>query len=328
MSDKVTQELLSHATKRKQTGKYGFDTKAEEIEPHVDLHGKNVIITGAFTGIGHETARVFATRGARVFVAGRGADRGAKIAEELKKSTNNPNIESLELDLSSLAAVRESANKFLALNIPLHYLVNNAGVMACPKGKTADGFETQIGVNHLGHFLFTNLLIPRLIQGAPSRVVVLSSSAHTVSSIRWDDINWEKGEYHEYLAYGQSKTANILFAVELNRRYKDQGVIANSLHPGFIQTELQRHLNEGVLAKVMAAPGTQDSTKYSMIPKTIPQGAATTLYAALSPDVSNGGYFCDDCEIATDPPAKDYALDPEAAKKLWTISEKLVGLSK
>jgi len=327
-SEELLQGLLQNANKRVQTGKYGFDSKAEDIEPQVNLKGKNVIVTGAFTGIGYETARVFASRGAHVYVAGRGVERGHKVVEELKKSTNNQHIESLELDLSSLASVREFAEKFNAKKVPLNYLINNAGVMACPQGKTKDGFETQIGTNHFGHFLLTNLLIPRLIEGAPSRVVSVASSAHTFSPIRWDDINWEKGPYTEFGAYGQSKTANILFAVELNRRYKDKGVIANSLHPGYIQTELQRHMDEKVMASLGSLTGMAESMKFSFAPKTAQQGAATSLYAALSPDVAEGGKFCDDCEISVDPPAQSYALDPEEAKKLWTLSEKAVGLSK
>eukprot|EP00026_Physarum_polycephalum_P011056 Phypoly_transcript_11251.p1 GENE.Phypoly_transcript_11251~~Phypoly_transcript_11251.p1 ORF type:complete len:331 (+),score=62.43 Phypoly_transcript_11251:183-1175(+) len=324
------QALRAKAVERKRvrTGKYGPETNAEDVEPQVDVHGKNVIVTGGYTGIGYETARVFAVRGARVFIVGRDATKGTKAVESLKTETKSNNIEFWECDLGSFASIRSFAEKFNALNVPLHYLINNAGVMNCPYGKTVDGLETQIGTNHFGHFLLTNLLVPSLIRGAPSRVVSVASSGHVFSKIRWDDMNWEKTPYNPVHAYGQSKTANILFAVEFNRRYKDQGVIANSLHPGSVRTELQRHSTQESIGEMLKEEALPLAFKYSCIPKTTQQGAATSVYAALSPDVAEGGLFCDDCQIAVDPPALPHAVDPEEAKKLWTISEEIVGLKK
>jgi len=180
----------------------------------------------------------------------------------------------------------------------------------------------QFGTNFVGHFLLTSLLLPRLLEGAPARVVNVSSSGHLFGGIRWDDINFEKGCYDTWESYGQSKSANILHAIELTRRYKDQGVIANSLHPGYIHTELQRH---GLTFSVMFKLPTmiKAATKYSSKPKTPGQGAATTMYAALSPDTAEGGKFYDDCQERD---TAKHACDPEEAKKLWEAAEKWVNV--
>lgn len=289
------------------------------------MSGKNVIVTGGYAGIGRETCRVFALAGAHVFLAGRDVPKANAVVEELKKETGNNNITPLELDLGSFASVRSSAEKFNKLNIPLHYLILNAGVMGTPYGKTKDGFETQFGTNVLGHFLFTNLLVPRLIEGAPSRVVSVSSAGHALGQINWEDVNFEKTPYNTWVAYGQSKTGNILFANELNRRYHDKGITANSLHPGNIgDTNLARHINVTELPQIMAGlQGVQDVMRYNLQPKTIPQGAATSLFAALSPDAARGGKFFFDCHEAEPMP---YASDPENGKKLWDLAAKLVAL--
>jgi len=305
--------------------KYGFETTAEEIARGHDLTGKNVIVTGGYSGIGRETARVFALQGANVFIIGRDLPKAKQAAEELKAETGKQHITALEADLSSFASVRSFAEQFNKLNLPLHYLILNAGVMACPYTKSKDGFELQFATNFLGHFLLTNLLLPRLLEGAPARVVSVSSSGHTASDILWDDYNFEKGTYHSWIAYGQSKTANILFAVELNRRYKDKGITANSLHPGYIRTELQRHVNPDTLTpeQFKTFPGIENALKYSINPKTVGQGAATTLYATLAPETAGGGKFYDDNHEVESLP---YASDPESAKKLWDLGAKLVGL--
>jgi len=232
----------------------------------------------------------------------------------------------MELDLASLASVRSSAEQFNKLNLPLHYLILNAGVMACPYGKTKDGFETQFGTKVLGHFLLANLLLPSLIRGAPARVVSVSSNGHIMSPILWDDVNFEKTTYDPFIAYGQSKTGNILFANEFNRRYKDKGVIASSLHPGFIMTDLGRHLDMSKIGEIMGKlPNIQDFAKYGggMTPKSVAQGAATTLYVALSPETAQGGKFYFDSHEAD---AYPHATDPENGKRLWELASKLVGL--
>jgi len=272
---------------------YGSHTTALEVARNYDLSGKNVIVTGGYTGIGRETSRVFALQGATVFVVGRDLAKATKAAEELKAETGK-NFTILELDLASFASIRSFVDKFNALNIPLHYLILNAGVMACPYTKTQDGFELQFGTNFLGHYLLANLLVPRLLEGAPSRVVSVSSSGHCLGDIRFDDYNFEKGDYNPWIAYGQSKTGNILFAVEFNRRYKDKGITANSLHPGSIITELQRHLDGGFkVEQVKSLPGFAEALAYASPQgyKTVEQGAATTLYAALAPETAEGGKY-------------------------------------
>jgi len=310
---------------------YGFHTTAEEIAQTFDLTGKYVIITGGYSGIGRETARVLAKRGAHVYLAGRDEGRCHQAVDELKTETNNPNITPIALDLASLDSVRKAAETFNKQNVPLHYLILNAAVMACPYSKTKDGFEMQFGTNFIGHFLFANLLVPRLIQGAPSRVVSVASSAHFMGKVQFEDINFEKGRpYAPWEAYGQSKTANILFANEFNRRYKSRGVVANSLHPGSILTELQRHVQTapgagvGNQTEVTQIPGYQEAAAMGREKKTIPQGASTTLFAALDERTSDGGKFYHNC--AEYEPAK-WANDPEVAKKLWDMAEEWTGLS-
>jgi len=305
------------------SAKYGFASTAEEIAAGHSLTGKNVIVTGGYTGIGRETARVFAKAGARVFVVGRDLPKAIKVTEELKKETENEHISALEVDLASFASIRSFAQKFNDLKIPLHYLILNAGVMANPYTKTKDGFELQFGTNVLGHFLLTNLLVPRLLEGAPARVVSVASSAYVFGGIRWDDYNFEKGAYQPWVAYGQSKTGNILFAAEFNRRYKDKGIVANSLHPGYILTDLQRHITDLKPEDYVSLPNYEEAVKYSHQLKTTEQGAATTLYCALSPETAQGGKFYDDCHEAATLP---YASNPEDAKRLWDLAAKLVGL--
>jgi len=305
---------------------YGATTGAEEIARHYDLTGKNVIVTGGYAGIGKETSRVFAVVGAHVYVVGRDLPKATRAVEELKKETGKDHITALEVDLGSFESVRKFAEQFNQLNIPLHYLILNAGIMACPYAKTKDGFESQFGVNGLGHFLLANLLVPRLIEGAPSRVISVSSAGHAMSDIRYDDYNWEKEPYNPWTAYGQSKTANILLAVEFTRRYRDKGVVANSLHPGLIfTTELARSLSPSDLTPESFAkiPFASEVQKFSHTPKTEAQGAATTLYAALAPEAAEGGKFYDDCQ---EKPSRSYASDPENAKRYWDLATKLVNL--
>eukprot|EP00026_Physarum_polycephalum_P008938 Phypoly_transcript_09045.p1 GENE.Phypoly_transcript_09045~~Phypoly_transcript_09045.p1 ORF type:complete len:311 (+),score=53.93 Phypoly_transcript_09045:497-1429(+) len=307
---------------------YGFESTAEQVAngEKVDLNNKNVIVTGGYTGIGLETCRVFALHGAHVYVVGRDANKGHKAVDQLKQSTGKANIEFMECDLASFASVRSFAEKFKALNKPLHYLILNAGVMMCPYSKTVDGFENQFGTNALGHFLLANLLVPSLLAGAPSRVVSVSSAGHAISGILWDDYNFEKTPYSPAVAYGQSKTGNVLFAVEFNRLYKDKGITATSLHPGAIfETELARHTQPDDFSpeKMKLIPNIEELLKYNLTPKSIAQGAATTMYAALSPDAAQGGGFYFDCHEA---PARPHAADPENAKRFWALATKLTGL--
>ncbi|XP_019643816.1 PREDICTED: retinol dehydrogenase 13-like [Branchiostoma belcheri] len=286
------------------------------------LDGKTVVITGGNAGIGKETARDLAKRGARVILACRDPKRAEEAAAEIRKDTGNGNVVVEKLNLASLNSVREFAAKFNADESRLDILINNAGIMTCPQWRTEDGFEMQFGTNHLGHFLLTNQLLDKLKTSAPSRVVTVASSGHAVGHIHFDDINLEES-YTPIKAYGQSKLANVLFTKELARKIKGTGVTAYSLHPGGINTGLQRHLGDSygwwfTLIKPLFAGG------LSLFGKTPQQGAQTTIHCAVSEglETSSGLYFTDCAPKEPIPEAKDEAV----AKKLWELSEKMVGL--
>lgn len=286
---------------------------------NVRLDGKTVLITGANTGIGKETSRDMARRGARVVMACRDMVRAQAAAEEIRKSTRNGNVVVRHLDLASLFSVREFAKDFLASNERLDILINNAGVMMCPRWMTEDGFETQLAVNHLGHFLLTNLLLDRLQSSAPSRVVNVASIAHRGGKLDFDDLFFEKRVYSAMESYQQSKLANILFSRELARRTRGKGVTSYSLHPGVIRTELSRHLESRfpVLGVLLSAPS-------RLLMKTPLQGAQTSIYCAVTPGLESqtGRYFSDCAEKETSPEGRDDV----AAKVLWEESARLVGL--
>jgi len=291
-------------------------------ESKVDLKTKVCIVTGSSAGIGQETARVLALGGARVILACRGKDKTDKAAEEIRKTigSTSGSVEFLELDLMDLDNVRTFAKNFLALNIPLHYLILNAGVMNTPYRKTKQGYESQFGTNHLGHFLLTNLLLPKLKESVPSRVVVLSSAAHKNGQIFWDSNFLQDGkDYNGWTSYGQSKVCNILFTMELDRRLKEEAkdskerVVAVCLHPGVIKTELGRESTLVSVGLTVASP----------FLKNIPQGAATTLFCCLSPNIE-GGKFYSDCALAEVKPHKSVLPLDKAAARLWEVSEKLV----
>ena len=213
------------------TSPFNARTDASEVVQDWDLSGKTILITGAASGIGVETARALLGAGATVVLAVRDTAKGQSVAQELSDSTGNRGVSVLELDLSSLASVRRATDEFLQKWPRLDVLINNAGVMATPPEMTADGFEIQFGTNHLGHFLLANLLLPALLKAAPARVVSLSSSGHRRSDIHWDDLMYHTRPYDKWEAYGQSKTANALFAVGLTQKYADQGLTANALNP-------------------------------------------------------------------------------------------------
>lgn len=285
------------------------------------LNGKTVIITGANTGIGKETALDLAKRGARVIMACRDLDKASSAAREIQKASGNKEIIVKRLDLGSMNSIRAFAEDFLNSETKLNILINNAGIMRCPHWKTEDGFEMQFGVNHLGHFLLTNLLIDLLKKSTPSRVVTVSSLAHVRGKINFDDLNSEKNTYSPGGAYDQSKLANILFTRELSRRLEGTGVTASSLHPGVIHTELGRHLGKNwAVLKTLLAP------LFWLIFKTPQQGAQTTIHCAVSEELEgvSGQYFSD---CAPKEPAEQ-AKDDGAAKKLWEVSSAMVNLEK
>jgi NAD(P)-dependent dehydrogenase (short-subunit alcohol dehydrogenase family) len=309
-------------------GRFGHDTTTDEVIAGVDLRGKLALVTGGSGGLGAETARALASKGARVVITARDASKGEGVARAIRASTGSDAVEVEELELASLASIRAFAERFLARHGALEILVNNAGVMACPFARTTEGFEMQFGTNHLGHFLMTALIAPALLRGAPARVVSVSSRGHQMSPVVFEDIHFERRPYDKWAAYGQSKTANVLFAVELERRLGPHGVHANALHPGVIVTELARHLvPEDLEFLRKRAPGGK------MRAKSMEAGAATAVYGATAPELEGrGGLYLEDCGIAAvndeetaTNGVRSFALDPEAAMQLWSVSEEMVG---
>lgn len=282
------------------------------------LKGKTVVITGANTGIGKETAVDLAARGARVIIGCRNLEKGKEALKEIQDRSGNRNVFLEKLDLASLESVRSFADKILNSEPRLDILINNAGVMACPYQKTEDGFEMQFGVNHLGHFLLTMLLLDRLKSSQPSRIINVSSSAHRMGTgkIKFDDIHHQKS-YSSWGAYFDSKLANVLFTRELSKHLEGTHVTANSLHPGAVTTELQRH---SILSSPIMYP-----LRWYMF-KTAEQGAQTTIHCAVAEEMEGVcGKYLRDCHIVEESKG---AQDDAAAKKLWEVSLQLVGLEK
>ncbi|KAK0133745.1 Retinol dehydrogenase 12 [Merluccius polli] len=279
------------------------------------LEGKTVLITGANTGIGKETALDLAKRGARIIMACRDAERGQAAVKEVVAGSQNADVAYMKLDLSDTKSIREFAEAVNQGEPKLNILINNAGIMSIPYGKTADGFEMQIGVNHLGHFLLTHLLIDLMKRSAPARVVTVSSMAHAWGDMNFDDLNSETS-YDKKSAYQQSKLANVLFTRSLAKKLEGTGVTAYSLHPGVVQTELWRHLNgpQQTIIK-MVSPFTKTSV----------QGAQTSIYCAVDPSLENesGGYYSD-CAPAS---CSRAAQSDESAQRLWEMSCELLSIS-
>ena len=305
---------------------FGPHTTTTDVLDGIDLRGRVALVTGGSSGLGQETARALAEKGAQITLTVRNVPKGEAVAAEIRSATGNLQVAVEELELGSLASIRAFARRFLARHDRLHILVNNAGVMACPFAKTTDGFEMQFGTNHVGHFLMTCLLVPALRAGTPSRVVSVSSRGHHLAPVSFDDLHFERRPYDKWQSYGQAKTANVLFAVALERRLGAHGVHTNALHPGAIITELGRHLQrEDIKFMVARNQGLQF--------KPVEAGAATSVFAATAPELEDrGGLYLEDCHIAAinDAPdaldgVKSYALDPANAERLWAVSERLVG---
>jgi len=314
-------------------GPFGATSTTDEVLEGADLGGKRILVTGVSAGLGVETARALAAHGAEVVGAARDLAKARRATEEVvAQAAHGGGLELVELDLASLASVRACADALVADGRKFDLVIANAGVMACPKGLTSDGFETQFGTNHLGHFVLVNRIAALMQPG--SRLVNLSSSGHRFADVDLEDPNFDHTPYAEFVAYGRSKTANVLFAVEFDRRHKADGVRATAVHPGGIQTELGRYMTQevrdGLLASIAAtqAPG---APAFSW--KTIPQGAATSVWAGVvAPADAVAAHFCEDCHVAeiVDDPGlragvRAYALDPEHAKALWAKSEEMVG---
>ncbi len=304
---------------------------AEEVLEGLDLSGMRVLVTGAAVGLGRETARTLAARGAAITVAGRGEARMHAVAAELAALTGNPHIDALDIDLASLDSVRAAAARYLGMHRQFSTLINNAGVMACPLERSVEGHEMQFAACHLGHFLLTCLLVPALLDGAPSRVVNLSSAGHKLSPVVFEDIDYLHRPYDKWQGYGQAKTANILFSVALQRRLGGLGVSSNAVHPGAIrETELGRHLRTEDYRLLAERSNSDRGFDF----KSLGAGAATTVWAATAPQfASRGGLYLEDCTIGVpneDPVAgeggyRPYAVDADAAERLWSVSEEMVG---
>ena len=307
---------------------FSFESTTDEVLDGISLEGRTALITGASGGLGAETARALAARGAAITLPVRDVAKGEAVAASIRESTGNPNVEVGELDLTAPESIRQFAKDWLAGHDSLNLLINNAGIMACPLERTADGWELQFATNHLGHFLLSALLAPALVSGAPSRVVNLSSGGHRFGGVDFDDPQYERRDYDKWQAYGQAKSANVLFTIELDRRFRDRGVRSFAVHPGVIMTELARHLTPDDIKDLMErAPGDD-----GLVWKPVEAGAATSCWAATAPELDGrGGLYLEDCGVAEPAAAEDdahgflpHAVDPEAARRLWTLSEELL----
>ncbi len=309
---------------------FDANSTTDDVIDGISLGGRLALVTGASAGLGIETARALAGAGAGVIMSARDPAKLHAAVEQVRAAVPAAEIETLIMDLADLDSVRRAAAEVLDKYPTLDLLVNNAGVMACPLMRTAQGFEMQFGTNHLGHFLFTCLVAPTLVNGAPSRVVNLSSAGHKFADVNLEDPNYKEREYDKWQAYGESKTANALFTVGLQARLGEKGVQAFAVHPGVIMTELSRHMDE----TDYAALAERTPAGEELVFKSVPEGAATSVWAATAPELADrGGIYLENCQIAekassgSNSGVESYALDTTAAGRLWALSETLVGQS-
>lgn len=307
----------------------GSETTTDDVLADTDLTGVSVFITGGNSGLGKETGRAMAARGADVMLAGRDQTKLDEAVASICADTPEARIETIVCDLASLASVRECSTEAQTRLQKIDLLINNAGVMACPFSHTADGFEAQFGTNHLGHFALTAGLFPLIEAGSRKRIVNLSSRGHHIAPFNPEDPHFAQREYDRWVSYGQSKTANVLFTAGLEARFADRGIHAYAVHPGGIQTNLGRHLTEEMVASLMDRVS-KGSGGFSW--KSIPQGAATQCWAATAQTLEGrGGVYCEDCHVAEvddDSPesgVRSYALDQDMADRLWSLSEAETG---
>ncbi|MGO8790517.1 MAG: SDR family NAD(P)-dependent oxidoreductase [Terriglobia bacterium] len=320
---------------------FGATSTTEDVLSGVNLHGKRILVTGASAGLGVETARSLAAHGAQVVGAARDLTKAQSATAQVRQdaAAKGGSSELVELDLANLKSVRACADALLAKGEPFDVVIANAGVMAAPFGHMADGFETQFGTNHLGHFVLVNRIASLIRAGG--RLINLASSGHRFSNVDLDDPNFERTPYDPFVAYGRSKTANILFAVAFDQRHRGRGVRAAAVHPGAIQTELGRHLDPSQMQKLVVqmnqALAAEGKAPFEF--KTIPQGAATSVWAAVVAAADEvGGRYCENCHVGhlvaddvvispISEGVRGYALDPQNAEALWKKSEELVGES-
>ena len=319
----------------------GATSTTDDVLSGTDLHGKRVLVTGVSAGIGVETARALAAHGAQIVGAARDLGKAEAATAQVRKAAaaNGGSFALVALDLASLESVRACADELLARGDAFDVVIGNAGVMATPFGHTLDGFETQFGTNHLGHFVLVNRVAPLIRSGG--RLINLASAGHRFSNVDLNDPNFQNTAYDPFLAYGRSKTANILFAVAFDRRHRGRGVRAAAVHPGVIQTELGRHMDSAQLGKMIDQMSQQLAAegKSPFEWKTIPQGAATSVWAGfIAPAGEVGGRYCENCHVGAIVPGdvvisaisegvRGYALDPQNAEALWKKSEEMVGES-
>src|SRR5580704_3784415 len=318
---------------------FGAKSTTDEVLAGVDLTGKRVVVTGVSAGLGVETARALAAHGADVVGAARDLGKAKQATDAAGVAKDGGSLELIELDLADLASVRRAADALVADGRPFDLVIANAGVMATPFGHTVDGFETQFGTNHLGHFVFVNRIATLIRDGG--RLINLASSGHRFSNVNLNDPNFQNTAYDPFVAYGRSKTANILFAVAFDQRHRGRGVRAAAVHPGGIRTELGRHMDSAQLHKMIDQMNQQLAAegKPPFEWKTIPQGAATSVWAGFAaPADEVGGRYCENCHVGAIVPddvvvsaisegVRGYALDPHNAEALWKKSEELVGES-
>jgi NAD(P)-dependent dehydrogenase (short-subunit alcohol dehydrogenase family) len=310
------------------TRNFGATSTTDQVLDGLDLSGKRVLVTGVSAGLGVETARALAAHGATIVGTARDPDKARRALAAAGVAA----IELVEMDLASLASVRAAADAINEKAEIFDLVIANAGVMATPFGLTEDGFETQFGTNHLGHFVFVNRIAGLIAPGG--RLVNLASAGHRFSDVDLDDPNFERTDYAPFVAYGRSKTANVLFAVEFDRRHKARGVRAAAVHPGGIATELGRHMSDGemqALLESINASRPEGAPPFEF--KSIPQGAATSVWAGIVASADEvGGRYCEDCHVAElveeegmREGVRAYALDPDRARALWVKSEEMVG---
>jgi NAD(P)-dependent dehydrogenase (short-subunit alcohol dehydrogenase family) len=323
------------------TNVFGAISTTEEVLSGVNLQGRRILVTGVSAGLGVETARSLAAHGAQVVGAARDLAKAETATAQVRKDAqaNGGSFELVALDLADLKSVRACADGLLSKGEPFDVVIANAGVMATPLGHTADGFETQFGTNHLGHFVFVNRIASLIRTGG--RLINLSSSGHRFSNVDLEDPNFERTPYEPFVAYGRSKTANILFAVAFDQRHRERGVRAAAVHPGGIQTELARHMDpsqiEAMIKQLSEQAAAERNGTFQL--KTIPQGAATSVWAGVVASAEQiGGKYCENCHVSDVVPddvtigllnegVRGYALDPKNAEALWKKSEELVGES-
>ncbi|BAX90810.1 SDR family NAD(P)-dependent oxidoreductase [Mycobacterium shigaense] len=298
---------------------------AVDVVEGIDLSGKACVITGASAGLGRWAARALAAAGAHVVLAARNPAALAETAQWIATEVPGARTSTVPLDLTALSSVRAAAALIADIAPAIHVLMNNAGVMFTPFGQTADGFENQIGTNHFGHFELTRLRIGQLAAAQGARLVTLSSGGHIMGDVDFDDLNWDRREYDKFVAYGASKTANILHAKEADRRLRDEGIRAFAVHPGTVATSLARYMSRedfSNLRKLIAANGGPGASRLDFL--TPDQGAATQVWAAVSPELDGrGGLYLEDCRISD--AVAPYACDEQRAVDFWALSEKLCG---